>query len=169
MAGEFDFLKDRAIQKEMQNVGEKLGNITEAKRNTGVKKSLTLDDCISLMQKEKSFMQKDIYRFVTGSPITSFDLDGELIQGPVGDEYGKWAKMGLSKDTYFKVYSINSKWAVHADERCGVYAKVLKIDYIGYKKASCRRAHISMGKLKYKVFFCENNNKGYVDHFNVFK
>lgn len=167
-AGEFDFLEDKKIEQEMKNVGKKLENITDAKKE-GVKQDLSVTQCEEIMKKERSYMQKDIYRFVTGTPFTSFDLDGEHVQGPVGDEYGNYAKIGLSKETFFRVNSINSKWAVHADPRCGIYAKVKKVDFITYQGASCRRAHLSLGKLSYKVFFCENNNKGYVDHFNVFK
>ena len=89
------------------------------------------------------------------------------LKGAVGDEEGKWAKMGLGKETTFRAGTINKKWAVHADPRCGPYFKVDKIDYINYLGERCRRAHLSIGKIAYKAFFCENNNKGYVDHFNV--
>ena len=168
-AGEFDFLDNEQVQKDMKSVGKKLGNLTDAKKDNGVMKTLSVKECVAEMEKEKSYMQKEVYRFVTGTPFTSFDLDGKHVQGPVGDEYGKYAKMGLSKETFFRVNSINSKWAIHADPRCGKYTKVKKVDYISYQGESCRRAHLELGTLKYKVFFCENNNKGYVDHFNVFK
>ena len=127
-ADDFSFLEDEDIQKEMNSVGKKLENITEAKSN-GVKADLSNKDCQNIVKHERSYMQKDIYRFVTGTPITSTDLDGDFIQGAVGEERGRWAKMGLGEATTFRAGAINQKWAVHADPRCGPYFKVNKVDY----------------------------------------
>ena len=162
---EFDFLEDEKIQNELNNVGKKIENISEAK-SSGVKKDMTQQDCIDLLEKERSYMQKDIYRFATGNTITSLDLDGEPTSGAVGDEFGRWAKMGLSAETQFRVSNVNMKWAVHADPRCGPYFKIKKIDYVDFHEKRCRRAKLSIAAKGYSVLFCKGDNKVYVDHFN---
>ena len=165
-ASEFDFIESPEISKEMETIGKKLENTISAEVD-GVASPLTKNQCVEKMNTMKKSMSKSIYTFARGNPIVSQDLDGDYIQGPVGEEFGNFAKMGLNPNTFYRINFLDSKFAIHSDPRCGKYAKVIKKDYSVFKNRVCRRVHIGLDTIRYKVLFCLGITRSYVDHFNI--
>lgn len=128
---------------------------------------LSKNQCLQLAQANLKKAPKTIKSFTYGSKIGVEDINGEFTPLEPSEDYGHYAKLGLSDDNIYEVKKLNTQFAIHADERCARYAKVAKVDRTLFKGKSCRRIHVEMGTLAYKAIFCKGDRKGYVDHFDL--
>lgn len=128
---------------------------------------LSKKQCTQLAKENLKRTKKSIKSFTLGSKITAQDINGEFTPLEQSEDYGHYAKLGLSDDNIYQVKKLNTQFAIHADERCARYAKVARVDRTLFKGNSCRRIHVKLGSLNYKTFFCKGDKKGYVDHFDI--